>query len=166
MKLKGKTPQNSELVETVNNQVYAVALALLRANGMVIFEEALIRSGQRKNRHHVQWNALREDLLSDTGRSVLLPVSYATLREQVDAKIDPLKVLADVAHHLHYGGKGNKTAGLCFAEAREDLARRQIQSRRHMAEGFQKSSNRIEVDLVTALPPPSPVHSLDMDGEH
>ena len=47
MKLRGLNPQNAELITNVNQEVYDTAAALMGAQGMVVFEEALIRSGQR-----------------------------------------------------------------------------------------------------------------------
>ena len=43
MKLRGLNPQNAELITNVNQEVYDTAAALMGAQGMVVFEEALSR---------------------------------------------------------------------------------------------------------------------------
>jgi hypothetical protein len=156
LKLQGLSLQNPQVMKfttDINDEVFLIARDILDAKGMVVFEETLIRAGHRKNRQFVQWKAIKDELEAYFGK-VLIRLSRTFLREQIAAKIDPLKVLVDVAANLRKG-YGSETAGYCFSAKYEDLTRRQIEQRQHIAAGFERSAGRLQGDLDIALPPPS-----------
>lgn len=159
MKLRGlsKNAQSSTLITTINEDVLTTARALLDQRGLVIFEEALIRTGpghRGKNRQWVQWQAIKNELELIFGRS-LIRLSRTFLREQTHGDDPPLKMLQDVKEHLKKG-YGAETAGYCFPATYEELTRRQILHRRHIAQSFERNA----VALERALPSPQDAPAL------
>jgi len=156
VKLRGLNPQNAELITNVNQEVYDTAAALMGAQGMVVFEEALIRSGQRKNRHLVQWKEIRSDLEKRFGRT-LIKLTRIFLRERIkEQKLLQGRpfVLKEAENHLLSKGRGNEIAGYCFTTKYEELTELEIRHRRSVAAGFQRSADVIAHDRDHRLPEP------------
>lgn len=145
LKLRGLTPQTTDAAVTVNKDVYAVCLVLLEGHQFVIFEEALVRSGHRKNRHLVQWPAIKAELQEHFKGRTLLSVSRSTFRELIHAKFGPLHVLTHVKEYLDKGN-GNETAGFGFVNWNNRNAERHITQREHVATGFQNAASQLRTE--------------------
>jgi hypothetical protein len=134
LRLRGLTRLNTDLVTKVNEDVYDAGTTLLATAGFLIFEEAVIRAGQRRHRSLVQWRALRNQWQQDFGRD-LLSLSRNNFRQLIHSDYEQLRVLRDVAAHLDRGNS-NQQAGFGFPGWNRMITGRQIAARKHQAQSF------------------------------
>jgi hypothetical protein len=153
------------LMTDIHNDVFQAAAVVLRERNFVIFEEALFRSSKLKHRKDIQWRAIKDEL-QDHFQCQMLSISRAQFREQINAQYEPLRVLAHVKEYLAKGN-GNETAGFSFPGWKRDITERKIAARRHTAQGFGNSADRLQValDQNPALPEQTPL-VLTGDDEH
>lgn len=150
IKLRGVPPENAGVMLDIHNDLFEVATAILRARNFVIFEEALVRAKKLQHRNSIKWPAIKEELQAHF-QCQLLSISRTQFREQIESKYEPLPVLAHVRAHLRKGN-GQETAGFSFAGWKTDITERKIAARRHVANGFDQSANRLEVAMDQPMP--------------
>jgi hypothetical protein len=152
--LRGLTTANSGAAHSVNDAIFEMAKNLLRHQGVIVFEEVIIRAKQRKDRNLIQWDAQRRALQNHYGRH-LVPLSRATLREMVTSEIEPLRVLKDAYDLLiRTGPGGGKAAGYAFPERYQSITERQIAAHRRQAVGMNNAADTVEAQLHN---PPLPI---------
>jgi hypothetical protein len=160
--LRRITSANSGAAHSVNDAIFEMAKDLLRHQGLIVFEEVIIRAKQRKDRNLIQWDVQRVALKEYYGRH-LVPLSRATLREMIESKIDRLRVLKDVEELLTRGGPGGgRTAGYAFPERYQSITERQIAARRHQADGMNNNADAVEAQLRN---PPLPIKDQTDDED-
>lgn len=150
MKLRGVPSDSSSLMLDIHNEVLAAAMVILRERNFVICEEALVRSKKLQYRKSIQWGVIKEELQAHF-QCQLLSINRTQFREQIENKYKPLRVLAHVRDYLRKG-YGQETAGFSFPNWKVDITERKIATRRHVATGFVKSADRLEVAMQQEAP--------------
>jgi hypothetical protein len=143
LKLRMKSPEQAELLANVNGDLLAHCSQALTSHNYVLWEEALIRTQHRRNRSLTQWYAIGE-ALAQHFHQPLLRVDKKFLRDAISTKFDrPLRVLGEAVKELHRG-HGNEKAGWCFAYWRQELTKREVDTRHKIARGFDNSAEQIQ----------------------
>lgn len=147
-----------------NPTILEISLALMRKTGMVIFEEAIVRANQRRHRHAIKWQKQRFDLEHHMGIG-LIPMSRKFLRDLVGGEFPTLRVLAEVKQHIERTEHGAQKLGYCHPAKFEELTRRHIAHRRHVAEGNARLADRLEKGLDIRLPGSVDIEELPLAAD-
>ena len=147
--LRKLSPLNTEMLTNLHNDIFTTCADLLQRDRYFILEDAIIRAGQRKLRDLVQWDVIVSRLEEHFGHP-LAQHHRAALRRMTKAPFNPLRVTKDVAKALE-GGNGNQSAGYGFLGWPDrQTTERQIESRHHIAQGIDRSADRLQTNLERA----------------